>query len=155
MPSCRRCRPVQAFLVPDIGVGPNEAPEFAAMARKAVSIMSLEEVLGRMVMEITVVWVLSGVVRALVDKFGDAAQKVTHRGLAASHMRALCDTLGRDVVCLRTHSLAAASTETHQCTGRCCSEGSMAAHQTVRIILRSAEAYPGKAVAFAELGLLL
>ena len=80
----RRCRQVQAFLVPDISIGKNEAPEFAAMARKAVSTMSLEEVLGRMVVEIAVVWVLSGMVRALVDKFGDAAQKVTSQGLAAT-----------------------------------------------------------------------
>ena len=92
----RRCRAVQAFLVPDISIGKNEAPEFAAMARKAVSTMSLEEVLGRLVVEIGVVWVLSGMVRALVDKFGDAAQKVTSKGLAAPD--SFCDALGRVLV---------------------------------------------------------
>ena len=79
--------------MPDISVGKNEAPEFAAMARKAVSTMSLEEVLGRMVIEIAVVWVISGMVRAVVDKFGDAAQKVTHTGLTAPGLRRVCDAL--------------------------------------------------------------
>ena len=51
------------------------------MARKAVSMMSLAELLGRMVLEIVVVWAFSAVVRAVVEKFGDAARKVTDRGL--------------------------------------------------------------------------
>ena len=88
--------------MPDISVGPNEAPEFAALARKAVSMMSLEEVLGRMVVEIVVVWILSGMVRALVEKFGDAARKVTHESLAAPDLSRARDTIGSSAVCLRT-----------------------------------------------------
>ncbi|KAK9832088.1 hypothetical protein WJX81_005553 [Elliptochloris bilobata] len=71
----RRCSPVQAFLVPDISVGPHEPPEFAAMARKAVSMMSLEEVIGRAVLEVVTVWTVSCMIRAVVHKFGEEARK--------------------------------------------------------------------------------
>ena len=67
---------VLAWLVPDISIGPNEPPEYAAMARKAVSVMSLQEVLGRAVVEIVTVWAFSWLVRSIIKRFGDAAQQV-------------------------------------------------------------------------------
>lgn len=72
----RSSTPVLAWLVPDISIGPNEPPEYAAMARKAVSVMSLQEVLGRAVVEIVTVWAFSWMVRSVIKRFGDAAQQV-------------------------------------------------------------------------------
>lgn len=118
--------------MPDISVGQNEAPEFAAMARKAVSMMSLEEVLGRMVLEIAVVWVLSGMVRALVDKFGDAARKVTHKGPAAPDLRRLCAALGR-VLIAWDPLLAAADARNCPYCGRCCSEVNKKLHSVLGV----------------------
>ncbi len=61
--------------MPDIGQAPGEPPEWSAMARTAVSQMSLQEVLGRGLLEIATVWSVTWVVRAVVKKFGDAAHK--------------------------------------------------------------------------------
>ena len=71
----RACAPARGLLVPDIGQAPGEPPEWSAMARTAVSQMSLQEVLGRGLLEIATVWSVTWVVRAVVKKFGDAAHK--------------------------------------------------------------------------------